>query len=321
MAVARSIGVRCPIIAVLVCCAAGRPAIAAPDATAPAGGDHITVGSKVVMAVPNLGFQRGTVISVDASVVLVEQADPSGRKWSTIADRARVWRADLPPRPPIREGEYVLCEGMGYLPDGPPSPCRVVAVKQASASCEDGFGIKSTCDPRRLVRPDPATQAALKSHLDRQARARAFEATARAAGKPSKPAGWKPRPGAKILVLTNASAGDWGAGVVKAVRKKEIVVSGISKWDETLDADAVLVPIPVRAQRASVGDYVLTEWLPNWWRYAVVVGVHERSFDVADGYDERKAVGAKNVIPVGRPSSDGERRPDPEFNPDTLTRP
>jgi hypothetical protein len=278
--------------------AADGGARASAQPSSPAGGD-LVVGGKVVAAQDQnaLGFQLGTVASIDGPNVVVERTFPSGVRTSATFERSRVWRADLPPRPPVQEGESLICEGNAYMPSGNPSPCRVVAVGPKGASCEDLFGLRFPCDPLRLVRPDAATQTAIGAYLARQAHNREFQKAARAAGKPSKTDGWKPKVGAKILIH-NTVNDDWYVGVVKSIQRGEIVIHEQVSWDVTLEADAEFVPVPVRPQRAAVGAYVLAQRSPDHWSYGVVVAVQEQTFEVADGYGQRQRLAATDIIPL-----------------------
>jgi hypothetical protein len=275
--------------------------------TSPAGGDAV-LGSKVVAASDQNGltFLRGTITRIDGPNVVVERTLLNGAKTSVIVKRSRVWRADLPPRPPVREGEPVICERAGYLQDGGPSPCRVAEVGPHAATCEDLFGLRSACDPFRLVRPDAATQTAIDALLQRQVRNREFQKAARAAGKPSKPEGRKPKVGSKILIH-NTATGDWYFGVVKSTRHGAIVIHERVSWDVTLEADAEFVPVPDRPQRASVGAYVLVQRSHDDWSYGLVVAVRGGSFEVVDGYGQRTQVGATDIIPLGRAAPPGPR--------------
>ncbi len=282
------------------------PAPRAPAQPAsPAGGD-LVAGSKVVAAPDKnaMSFQLGTVARIDGPNVVLERTLPTGVKTSATVERSRVWRADRPPRPPVREGEPVICERTSYTQAEFPSPCRVAALGPHGASCDDDWGVRFECDPLRLVRPDAATQTAIEAHLERQAHHRAFQKAARAAGHPSKPDGWKPKVGAKLLIHNTAND-DWYIGVVKSMRHGEIVVHENVSWDVPLGADAEFVPVPARPQRAAVGAYVLAQLAPDAWSYGVVVAVQGQAVEVADGYGQRKRIGATDVIPLGPPAPAG----------------
>jgi hypothetical protein len=287
------------VMAVLVGSAgAARSDPAAPVVPSPAAASEIAVGCRVV-ATKDGGFFFGTVAAIEGSRVVVDRVDPGGHPIPSAAvDRSRVWRADTPPRPAARQGEAMICPQGTFWIDMP-SGCVVKRVEGNRADCTDNFG-GFTCDASRLVRPDPATQAAIKENVERQTRFRAFRAAALAAGKPTIPEGWKPTPPAKILIHNEANR-DWYLGIVKSVRRDEIVVSGTAKWDITLTKGAEIVPVPTRARTAQVDQYVLAKWSLDHWDFGRVVGTRGDLFEVANGYDERRMLSGTEIIPIGRP--------------------
>jgi hypothetical protein len=192
----------------------------------------------------------------------------------------------------------MICLRSYYAATDLPGACRVVRVEGNVTHCEDVLGGPFRCDERGLVRPDAAMQAAIRRNVERQTRFRSFRSAALAAGKPIRPEGWEPKPRAKILILD--PSGDWTPGIVKSVRKGEIVVRETVEWDVTLPMDQEIVPVPTRARSAEVGQYVLTQWSPGQWVFGRVVATKSELFEVADGYDERKLLSGMEIIPIGR---------------------
>src|SRR5262249_50716214 len=90
--------------------------------------------------------------------------------------------------------------------------------------------------------------------------AKAFDAAARAAGKPFVPEGWKPRPRERVVVQ-NKLNGDYSEATIESVRpldwrvigwESEVTVcEGVGRlqscWNATEDAEAVIAPVPTQS--------------------------------------------------------------------------
>ncbi len=259
----------------------------------------VAVGALVVLGSQgSTNFTEGKVTAIDGDKVTIEYGQPdkeSGKRSTRTEERSHAWFAGVDPAA-LKPGEAVACrdsDGGYYF-----SACLVKSVEGPVVTVEDGWGRSKNLAAGAIMRPDPVTQKDLKDSIAQEKAGREWEAARDAAGKPARPANWKPKAGEKILILW---ASTWRPGSVKKVAGATITVhyDGTSWKDEDMTADKI-VPVSAKGSgKVKVGQYVIAEpsFADSSWDAYKVEAVDGDIADVSDRSGERHKVNVKSLIP------------------------
>ena len=239
-------------------CSKSRTAGPSPGAPADAEAP-IRVGARVVVESAAATFVEGVISAVGRDRVTVAfgaAEQPVERLQSDVYV--------LPPAPrtmPADPGSYGICR-MG---DGRWRACRIEKATGNGASVVDDDAGQTVVGWGAFLSPSALTELNVRQRFDHNAKRRAFQRGARAAGRPRVPHGW--RPATDELVIAQRD-GVWIGAKVRGVLKK----GGVRiVWDDDKRmADLVIreiVPQPPVDFAPTVGSYVLARPLagePNW---------------------------------------------------------
>jgi hypothetical protein len=193
-------------------------------------------------------------------------------------------------------GDFVICRALGKFW----KPCKVLSVNGSVYVCEDDDANKANLSAGDIILPSPATQTNIKERLERSAKRRSFLKGASDAGKPIRPAAWKPRAGDAIVAPYISS---WYSGTIAKVAGTIATVN----WDDKSSASdrpaQELVPKPKGPQKLVVGQFVLagpSNSFTHRWSYARVVAVTPGAVTLENEDEEKRTLKDAEVIPIAR---------------------
>lgn len=254
--------------------------------------EDVKVGDEVVVESGKASFWKGKITKVEGNKVTYEYG--SNKSTETV-DKGDVYVVGNPDHKGVEKpGDYVICRtSTSYY-----GACVVKSVTGSVYVCEDSSGSSHNLSAADVILPKPATQANIKDRIDKETKHRNFLAAAKAAGKPARPAGWKPRPGADVVALFAGSTW-YGAKVTKVAGNKATV-----QWDDkTSPSDRnfdEVAPKPTGAQKVAAGQYVILRPTGSSarWEFAKVDKVDGTSVVVLDQDDKSKTVNNKDLSPI-----------------------
>lgn len=252
----------------------------------------VKIGDEVIVESGKASFWKGKITKVEGNRVTYEYGSS---KSTDTADKGDVYVVSSTEHKGIEKADdYVICRSSSNYWEA----CQVKAVNGAVYVCEDTGGTSHNLSAPDVILPKPATQANIKERIETDARHRAFLAACKAAGKPARPAGWTPKPGADVVALF-AGTSWYGAKVTKVAGNKITV-----QWDDKSspsDRDpGDVAPKPAGAQKVAAGQYVIVRPTGGSarWEYAKVDKVDGTSVVVSDQDTKPRTVTNKDISPI-----------------------
>jgi hypothetical protein len=252
---------------------------------------EIKFGDEVVVESGKASFWRGKVVAVDANKVTYEYGS---NRSTDKADKGDVYVIVKEGHTGTEKpGDHVICRSGSDSWDA----CKVKSVTGSVYVCDDAMGNSHNLAAVDVILPSPKTQANIKDKLETYARRRAFQTAAQAAGKPFRPAGFKPRIGQEVVALFAGSS--WYGGKVTRIAQKATV-----QWDDKSSPSERdlndVAPKPTAPMKVAAGQYVIVR--PSGfftrWEFHKVDSVAGDSAVVADQDDKKKTVSTKDLIPI-----------------------
>jgi hypothetical protein len=252
-----------------------------------------TRGDVVVVERATAEFFQGRVLSVTGATLKVQTTDEGEPVTVATSDVYRV-----PPAPhSFAVGDPGICR------DGETRwmACRVTRSgpgQGATVEVDLGSGVIRNLEPARVLAPNPVTALNLQRYFEAVESRSRFEATARAAGDPTRPPGWLPESGEPVLGRRD---GEWySARVQQALEERGVrVVWEGDEHPDALAADAV-VPAPPAQRLVARGEFALNRpKSPSspWERVRVdATGPEEAVVVGIDG--QRRRIGIRRLLPL-----------------------
>lgn len=281
--------------------AATGPGSAAPTATAAPAADpnELAVGREIIASTAANSFTLGKVTAIDGSKITYEygEADKKTNKRPTYSvDKAKVFLTGIPPKAAPKVGDFVIVK----TSTGSWTGCEVKTADGALLGCEDYYGKTNNADVKSVIVPDAVTSADIKQSLAKAAKHRAFDAAAKAAGRPAVPKGWKPKVKDAVVVLFAGSS--WYGGTVEKIDGEKVTI----KWDSTVWKDPAtkstneLAPLPKGPATVKAGDFIIVPptSVGFSWEHRKVQSVTKDTAEVVDKDDKKSNVNLKDVLAI-----------------------
>lgn len=254
-------------------------------------GSELGRGETVVVEVRAAEFVEAQVLSSVEGKVRV-QTLPDGNQL--LADRGDLYRPGDHLRKPEPHAFGICSWGERQW-----LACQIESVTGARLVAIDLEGVSKTLNVTQVLAPSAATRMT-QQRLFTQSRARGkFEARARAAGHPLRPAHWNPRLGERVLARRGH---DWEAAVIEGVNDAGVTVvwSGPGRAEPRRMRDVVPEPPYLQPGEFSVGDFALKEGEQGGarWVRVRVVAVAQGEVVVVDRDGEKSRVSAKELVPL-----------------------
>jgi hypothetical protein len=205
----------------------------------------------------------------------------------------------LPPPPrtaPAEPGAYGICR-MG---DGRWRACRVETASPSGASVVDDDAGRGVVGWGALLSATQLTELNIRQRFDRNAKRRAFEQGARAAGRPHAARGW--RPSLDELVIAQRD-GAWVGAKVRGLLKK----GGVRiVWDDDkrmVDLSAKeIIPQPPVDFAPTVGSYLLARPQAGepTWTVVRVESAGGMNLVVSNEIGDQIRTTVRDVLPLDR---------------------
>lgn len=272
---------------------------ATATATAAADPFALEVGKTIVASSAPNNFTEGKVTALEGSKVTYEYGEPdktTNKRPTASVDKGKAFVLGAPNKTPPKVGDFIIAKtGSSYW-----AGCEVKTADGGVLGCEDWYGKIQNVDPKTAIVPDAVVSADIKASLAKSAKYRAFDAAAKAAGKPVQPKGWKPK--AKDAVVVAFAGSSWYGGTVEKVDGEKVTI----KWDSTVwkePADKMLnevAPLPKGPQAVKEGDFIIVQpkFAGSMWEYRKVVSATKDTAEVIDRDDQKTTVNLKDVLPI-----------------------
>jgi hypothetical protein len=279
--------------------------LAAACNSAPAGGTlpsasasaPLEPGAKVLVVRSVVSLREGEVVRSTADEVTYAHGKPDaeGNRPSESVARAQVWLIGAPLD--AAAGDHLACR----VADLTWYPCKVLESAGSGVTALDAHGDEHRLEASALVEPDAATQTSFASYLERSHKHRGFDQAFAAAGKPYRPAGWRPRPGDKVIVHFVGTSW-YGAKLIEPTAKDQLRVDWDGDtWDDrdvTLDEMAPQPGAEGAPAAPAVGSFVLVRPPRDAerWEHAKVTAVKGQKLEVVNRDDVRREVSAGDLV-------------------------
>jgi hypothetical protein len=259
----------------------------------------IKVGDHVVIESSAATFVEGSISAV-------------GREHVTVAlgatnESLERLRSDiylLPPAPraaPAEPGSFGICR-MG---DGHWRACRVETASGSGASVGDDDAGRAVGGWGALLSPTPLTELNIRQRFDRNAKRRAFQQGARAAGRPRPAHGWRPSPDELVLAQRD---GAWVGAKVRTLLKQGLVRV---VWDDDKRMTDFnvreIIPQPPVEIAPMVGSYVLARPQAGepTWTVVRIESVGGMNLVVSNEVGDQIRTTVRDVLPLDRSDDPG----------------